>query len=202
MPAYLQRIKAGCIVKYLDFFERICITDGVGDEAFDGWMLDKLMEDLRDTQSNGHLDTGLNAAWLAFRAECDVDPRSALDSARRLRTLLIEKYAPDRRIVFYGDSNTMVIDDRAFHGFAPEQFLILEYLSARGPAKWTTVGDMIRDIELLHEVSERTVRRSINDPELCPEIAGLIERSGKGFRLILPPLFLDAADGSKVPEPV
>ncbi len=203
MSQYIHRIRAGCIVKCLDAFERKYTSNDVGGEVFDGWTLHRLMEDLRDTQSNGHLETGLNTAWLVFRAECEKEPRSALESARRLRSLLLEKYAPDRRIVFYADSNAMIIDDQAFYGFAPEQFRILEYLWAQGPARWTPVRDMIRDIELLDGVSDRTVRRFINDPELCPEIRDLIkEQPGKGHRLILPIIPLSASGYSEVPEPV
>lgn len=112
-----------------------------------------------------------------------------MDSARRLRSLLLDKFAPNQRIKFYRDANTIVIDRQAFNGFAPEQFEILEYLWKQGPEKWTPVREMMEGIQILDGVSDRTVRRYINDPELCHEIRDLIEEQpGKGHRLVLPPI--------------
>ena len=54
---------------------------------------------------------------------------------------------------------------------------------------------MIEKIEILKGVSDRTVRRFINDPELGQEIKDLIiEQPGKGHRLILPTLPLRCAE--------
>ena len=85
-----------------------------------------------ETQSNGHLDTDLNTAWFAFQADYQKEPGSALDSARRLRSLLLDKFAPNQRLKFYRDSNTIVLDRQSHTGFAPEQFEILEYLWETG----------------------------------------------------------------------
>ena len=190
MSSYLHRIKAKAIVDCLDAFEKKFAFAGVVDAGeFDDWTLRRLMDDFRETHANGHLDTDLNTAWLAFQADYKKEPGSALDSARRLRSLLLDKFAPNQRIKFYRDANTIVIDRQAFNGFAPEQFEILEYLWKQGPEKWTPVREMMEGIQILDGVSDRTVRRYINDPELCHEIRDLIEEQpGKGHRLVLPPI--------------
>ena len=188
MSSYLHGFKAEAIVKCLDAFEKMfAFAGGLDSGEFDDWTLRRLMEDFRETQSNGHLDTDLNTAWFAFQADYQKEPGSALDSARRLRSLLLDKFAPNQRLKFYRDSNTIVLDRQSHTGFAPEQFEILEYLWEQGPGKWTPVREMIEKIEILKGVSDRTVRRYINDPELCHEIRDLIEEQpGKGHRLVLP----------------
>lgn len=198
MSSYLIRFKASAIVACLDMFERSCTDErrrDVDEGEFDDLMLRRLMKDFRENQSNGHLDTDLNTAWITFRADYEAEPSSALGSARSLRSLLLEKYAPNQRIIFYEDSNTIVLDGRPFNGFAPEQFQILKYLQERGPSNWTPVWQMIVDIESLRDVSERTVRRYINDPDLCPEIRSLIEdQPARGHRLVLPSVPVHAAE--------
>lgn len=200
MSSYFHRVKAKAIVDYLELYEKRHVMEDSEDGSnanFDDHIMSLLMEDFRRIQSNGHLDTNLNMAWTAFQTEYREDPRSALNSARRLHSLLLARYAPDERAKFYRDSNTIIIDGQAFYGFSPEQFCIFEYLWMQGAQKWTPVRVMKEEIELLkiNDVSDRTILRHINDPELCPEIRNLIqEQRGKGHRLILPPMPLRTAE--------
>ena len=187
MSSYLLYFKADILVMSLDSREKIAASGGdATTECFDFEMLETLMADFRRSQTNGHFDTELNVAWEEFRARYRKDPGSSLDSSRRLRSLLIANFFPNRRFKIYEDSNTVLMDRKTYNEFEPEQLQILKYLSER-PNEWVRIRDLIREIEILRDVDNRTVSRHIEG--LCPELKDLIQRRpGKGLRFILPPI--------------